>query len=59
MTQKLRAPNTDNIFMTVWDGGGSDTYDFGDFTGGLTIDLRAGHWIASDDDFEHCGPGCD
>jgi len=44
------APNTDKIFMTVWDGGGSDTHDFSDFTSGLTIDLRAGHWMATDDD---------
>ena len=39
--------------MTVWDGGSSDTYDFGDFTGGLTIDLRASANVIAD----HSGVG--
>ncbi|HEY8381799.1 MAG TPA: M10 family metallopeptidase C-terminal domain-containing protein [Microvirga sp.] len=30
------------IFLTVWDGGGVDTYDFSQFTGNASIDLAAG-----------------
>jgi serralysin len=33
-----------NIFMTVWDGGGIDTYDFSSFDLGMTIDLNPGAW---------------
>ncbi|MBQ0820764.1 M10 family metallopeptidase C-terminal domain-containing protein [Microvirga sp. HBU67558] len=33
-----------NIFMTVWDGGGIDTYDFSSFDQGMTIDLNPGAW---------------
>jgi serralysin len=42
------APNTDTIFMTIWDGGGIDTYDFSNYksedTTGLIVDLRPGGW---------------
>ena len=30
------------IFRTIWDGGGNDTYDFHNFSKGMTIDLRPG-----------------
>jgi serralysin len=30
------------IFMTIWDGGGIDTYDFSDFFDDMTIDLTPG-----------------
>ena len=32
------------IFMTVWDGGGNDTYDFSQWRTDVTIDLRPGEW---------------
>jgi serralysin len=32
------------IFMTIWDGGGIDTYDFSDFFDDMTIDLSPGSW---------------
>ncbi|MEZ0167245.1 M10 family metallopeptidase [Microvirga sp. TS319] len=32
------------IFETVWDGGGTDTYDFRQYTTGLKIDLNPGAW---------------
>jgi serralysin len=32
------------IFMTVWDGGGNDTYDASNYGGGVQIDLRPGQW---------------
>jgi serralysin len=42
------APDTDTIFMTIWDGGGVDTYDFSNYkakdTSGLIVDLRPGGW---------------
>jgi serralysin len=35
---------TDDIFMTIWDGGGVDTYDFSNYAEGLKIDLAPGGW---------------
>jgi serralysin len=32
------------IFMTVWDGGGIDTYNASNYGGGVQIDLRPGQW---------------
>ncbi len=39
-------PERNVIFMTVWDGGGTDTYDFSSYgnTRPLSIDLRPGEW---------------
>lgn len=42
------APGGNKILLTVWDGGGSDTYDFSSYTTALKVDLRPGEWtIAS------------
>jgi len=30
------------VFLTVWDGGGNDTYDFSDYAGGVVVDLAPG-----------------
>ncbi|HEX3486989.1 MAG TPA: M10 family metallopeptidase C-terminal domain-containing protein, partial [Micropepsaceae bacterium] len=38
------APVGNKIFMTVWDGGGSDTYDFSNYTTGLNVNLTPGAW---------------
>jgi serralysin len=38
------APNIHLIYMTVWDGGGTDTYDFSNFFSNVTADLRPGHF---------------
>jgi Ca2+-binding RTX toxin-like protein len=38
------APIDNRILMTVWDGGGNDTYDFSNYTCNLSIDLRPGSW---------------
>jgi len=36
-------PSTGNyVLMSIWDGGGADTYFLGNFTSNLTIDLRPG-----------------
>ncbi|MDK1377665.1 MULTISPECIES: M10 family metallopeptidase [unclassified Sinorhizobium] len=36
------APGANRIFATVWDGGGTDTYDLSAYRTGLKIDLRPG-----------------
>ena len=33
------APAGNKIFMTMWDGGGRDTYDFSNYTTNLTVNL--------------------
>jgi serralysin len=38
------APGGNQILLTVWDGGGTDTYNFTDYTTALTIDLQPGAW---------------
>ena len=38
------APIINKIGVTIWDGGGTDTYDFSSYATGLTIDLQPGHW---------------
>lgn len=38
------APTTNKIFLTVWDGGGNDTYDFSNYTTNLKVDLSPGGW---------------
>ncbi|MFL5160627.1 MAG: calcium-binding protein [Microvirga sp.] len=46
------------IFMTVWDGGGIDTYDFSDFFDDMTIDLTPGSWsLVSRNQIAHLGDG--
>jgi serralysin len=41
------APGGNRIFMTVWDGGGVDTYDFSRYATNLTVDLNPGAWSTS------------
>lgn len=38
------APGGNRIFMTLWDGGGTDTYDFSQYTTGLSVNLQPGSW---------------
>jgi Ca2+-binding RTX toxin-like protein len=35
------------ILMTIWDGGGTDTYDLSSYAVGSTIDLRPGEWTTA------------
>jgi serralysin len=44
------APAANRIFETVWDGGGSDTYDFSRYATAMTIDLRPGAWTITSRD---------
>jgi serralysin len=49
------------IFLTIWDGGGNDTYDFSNYWTNAIIDLNPGAWSTpsqaqrADLDFEHPG----
>lgn len=38
------APQHHKILMTVWDGGGNDTYDFSNFATSVKVDLNPGGW---------------
>lgn len=42
------APFQNYVLMTVWDGGGIDTYDFANYTTNLSVDLNPGQWIILD-----------
>ncbi|WP_274631312.1 M10 family metallopeptidase C-terminal domain-containing protein [Arvimicrobium flavum] len=39
-------PTANKIAMTVWDGGGTDTYDFSNYATALKIDLNPGAWTS-------------
>jgi serralysin len=41
------APGGNKIFLTVWDGGGVDTYDFSNYSTNLKIDLQPGGWTTT------------
>jgi Ca2+-binding RTX toxin-like protein len=41
------------VFMTVWDGGGNDTYDFSNYTSKMSIDLRPGAYTVLDTSASH------
>lgn len=41
------APGGNRIFQAIWDGGGSDTYDFTQYTTALRIDLEPGAWTTT------------
>jgi len=38
------APGGNQILLTIWDGGGTDTYSFSNYTTKLSIDLQPGAW---------------
>ncbi len=37
-------PGANRVFLTVWDGGGQDTYDMSNYINGVTINLEPGGW---------------
>jgi Ca2+-binding RTX toxin-like protein len=54
------APGANRILMTVWDGGGNDTYDFSNYTDPnqvVTIDIRPGEWVDLDVQLANLGGG--
>jgi len=47
-----------HILMTIWDGGGNDTYDFSNYTTALVVDLNPGAWTTVDaNQLAELGPG--
>ncbi|NKC29846.1 M10 family metallopeptidase [Falsiroseomonas selenitidurans] len=38
------APGANRVFLTIWDGGGVDTYDLSAYAGGVAVDLAPGGW---------------
>jgi Ca2+-binding RTX toxin-like protein len=38
------APGANRVFLTLWDGGGVDTYDFSNYGTNLQVDLSPGGW---------------
>ncbi len=51
-------PGGNRIFLTIWDGGGVDTYDFSAYSTGVTIDLGPGDYsIASQAQLAYLGGG--
>ncbi len=51
-------PEANRILLTIWDGGGVDTYDFSNYTGGGTIDLTPGGFnLFSTAQQSHLGSG--
>jgi serralysin len=38
------APGANRVFLTIWDGGGRDTYDFSNYANGVQVDLTPGRW---------------
>jgi serralysin len=37
-------PGANRVFRTVWDGSGTDTYDFSNYSTNLSVDLTPGSW---------------
>jgi VCBS repeat-containing protein len=42
------APIANYVLTTVWDGGGTDTYDLSNYTTNLSVDLNPGQWVILD-----------
>lgn len=40
-------PGGNRILLTVWDGGGTDTYDFANYSTAISVDLRPGEWTTT------------
>src|SRR5690606_38914874 len=50
--------DANRIFATIWDGGGTDTYDLTAYSSGVRIDLRPGkHSVFSDAQLAFLGGG--
>ncbi len=40
-------PNANKVFMTIWDGGGIDTYDLSNYRDGVVVTLLPGGWTST------------
>jgi len=43
----LGAPSANKVFLTIWDGGGKDTYDFSNYGTDLKVDINPGGWTTT------------
>ena len=51
------SPGANRIFLTIWDGGGTDTYDLSGYRSGVVVDLApGGHSRLSDSQTARLGP---
>ncbi|WP_051213302.1 M10 family metallopeptidase [Rubritepida flocculans] len=51
-------PGGNRVFLTIWDGGGVDTYDMSNYSNAVVIDLAPGSWsITSDTQRANLGNG--
>jgi serralysin len=51
-------PGGNRVFLTIWDGGGIDTYDMSNYTNNVSIDLAPGSWsVTSDTQRAYLGGG--
>jgi serralysin len=46
----ILSPDDNKIYMTLWDGGGIDTFDFSNYTTNVKVDLRPGEWSSPSPD---------
>src|SRR5262245_44099887 len=42
-------PGANRVFLTIWDGGGNDTYDLSNYTTDASINLLPGEWTKTAD----------
>lgn len=42
-------PGANRVFLTIWDGGGTDTYDMSNYANAVFIDLAPGAWSVTSD----------
>lgn len=47
------SPQSNFVLMTLWDGGGVDTYDFSNYSTNLSVDLAPGAWTVLDTSAAH------
>jgi Ca2+-binding RTX toxin-like protein len=45
-----RTPGANRVFMTIWDGNGTDTYDLSNYSTGVSINLQPGEWTTTSTD---------
>jgi serralysin len=52
------APGANKLFLTIWDGDGTDTYDFSNYSSSLAVDLSPGGWsVTSPEQLAYLGDG--
>ncbi len=52
------APGANRVFLTIWDGGGNDTYDLSNYGAGVTVNLTPGqHSTLSSAQLANLGDG--